>query len=84
MKILSFLFGITVLAMTFLCPLSTANEEKKHICFRRIDSDKDGKVTFQEYKKYFGDDMEKFKVIDLDNNGTLSHDEYHTSIGHGA
>ena len=84
MKILSFLFSMIVFAMTFLCALSMANEEKKHICYRMIDSDKDGKVTFQEFKKYFGDDIEKFKAIDLNSNGTLSHDEYHKSIGHGS
>jgi hypothetical protein len=76
--------AIILIAVFFLNPLTIANEEKGHICFRMIDSNKDNKVTFQEFKKYFGSDMEKFKAIDLNKDGTLSHDEYHKSLGHGS
>jgi EF hand len=84
MKITLYLIAVIIFAVTVSCSLSIANEEKEHICFRIIDSDKDGIVTFQEFEKYFGNDLEKFNAIDLDKNGTLSHDEYHKSIGHGS
>ena len=61
-----------------------ANEKKNHVCFRIVDSNKDGEVTFQEFKKYFGNDNEIFKKADLDKNGKLSHDEYHEFLGHGS
>jgi uncharacterized protein YxeA len=61
-----------------------ANEKKNHICFRIVDSNKDGEVTFQEFEKYFGNDNERFKEADLDKNGKLSHDEYHELFGHGS
>ena len=84
MKITSYLLIAIIFTQTFSLSLSMANEEKGHICFRVIDSDQNGKVTFEEFKKYFGDDLQKFNAIDLDKNGTLSHDEYHNSIGHGS
>ena len=76
--------ALILIAIIFSTPLTMANEEKGHICFRMIDANKDSKVTFQEFKKYFGNDMEKFKAIDLNKDGTLSHDEYHQSLGHGS
>jgi len=61
-----------------------ANEKKNHTCFRIVDSNKDSEVTFQEFEKFFGNDTERFKKADLDNNGKLSHDEYHELFGHGS
>ena len=55
--------------------------EEGHICFTVVDSDKDSKVTFQEYEKRFGSDNKKFNEFDKDGNGVLNHDEYHVSIG---
>ncbi len=75
---------VIIFAIFFSNSLTMANEEKGHICFRVIDADNDNKVTFQEFEKYFGKEQEKFKAIDLDKNGTLSHDEYHKSICHGS
>ena len=60
------------------------NKKKNHTCFRIVDSNKDGDVTFQEFEKFFGIDKERFKEADLDKNGKLSHDEYHELIGHGS
>lgn len=60
------------------------NEKKDHVCFRSIDSDKDEIVTLQEFAKIFGEDKAKFEEIDLNGDGTLSHDEYHEALGHGS
>ena len=72
---------VTILTTSVIC---LAGAEKKHICFKIIDADKDGKVTFQEFKQYFDDAKEKFAAIDLNGDGNLTHDEYHKSLGHGA
>jgi Ca2+-binding EF-hand superfamily protein len=61
-----------------------ANEKKNHTCFRIVDSNKDGEITFEEFEKFFGNNHEKFKEADLDKNGKLSHDEYHELLGHGS
>ena len=61
-----------------------ANEKKNHTCFRIVDSNKDGEITFQEFEKFFGNDTERFKKADLNKNGRLSHDEYHELLGHGS
>ena len=64
--------------------LCWADEKKDHVCFRILDSDEDGMVTFQEYEKYFGKDKAKFNEADLDKDGQLTHDEYHNLLGHGS
>ena len=79
-----FLMFIVLITFFTLNTFCLGNEEKGHICFRVIDADKDGKVTFQEFMKVFGDDKGKFNKIDLNDDGNLSHDEYHQSLGHGA
>ena len=71
---------ISIISATFCL----ANDKKNHPCFRIVDSDKNGEVTFQEFEKFFGNDNEKFKEADLDKNGKLSHDEYHELFGHGS
>lgn len=58
-------------------------EEKGHICFNTIDSNKDSKVTFEEFVKYLGDDKEGFTRVDQNGDGELTHEEYHISLGHG-
>ena len=59
-------------------------ERKGHVCFSLIDEDKDGKVTLQEFEKIFGTEQsKKFTEADLNQDGSLSHDEYHQSLGHG-
>lgn len=57
-----------------------SHNKKDHICFRTVDEDKDGKVTFQEFMKVFGEDKKKFEAIDQDDDGNLSHDEYRQSL----
>jgi hypothetical protein len=75
-----------VIIVTLLIPnpVCFGVESKDHICFRAIDTDQDGKVTFEEFRTVLGDDQEKFKTVDVNQDGTLSHDEYHQSLGHGA
>lgn len=61
-----------------------AGEEGDHICFRRIDANKDGIVTFEEFAVHYGKDEQKFKAADANGDGRLVHDEYHGFLGHGA
>lgn len=79
-----FLIYFIVITISISSAFCLANEEKKHICFKFVDENKDGKVTFQEYKKFFDYDKGRFDAIDLNGDGILSHDEYHRSLGHGA
>jgi len=79
-----FIMSLVVITMFMSNALCFGNEEKSHICFRAIDADRDGKVTFKEFKDFFGDDKVKFDAIDLNNDGKLSHEEYHKTLGHGA
>lgn len=75
------------LMAVFLIPSAApcwADEQKDHVCFRILDSDKDGGVTFQEFEKFYGNDEKKFTKTDLDKDGKLSHDEYHEILGHGS
>ena len=61
-----------------------AGEGGDHICFRSIDADQDGKVTFVEFALVFGKDERKFKAVDVNGDGVLTHAEYHRYLGHGA
>jgi hypothetical protein len=64
--------------------LSWADENKDHVCFSVLDSNKDGVVTYQEFEKVYGEKKDKYDAADLDKDGKLSHDEYHDLLGHGA
>jgi len=75
------LMNIFIISAAILCE---ADEQKDHICFRAIDSNKDGSVTLQEFEKFFENGKEKFNEADLDKDGKLSHDEYHSILGHGS
>ncbi len=33
-------------------------------------------AKFSEFKKFYGDDLEKFKKMDQDSDGKITHDEY--------
>jgi Ca2+-binding EF-hand superfamily protein len=70
--------------LTLSVALSLADENKDHVCFRVLDSNKDGYVTFEEFDKYYGNDKEKFNKADTDEDGKLTHDEYHHILGHGS
>ena len=78
----------TVLLIAIFLILSVticlADENKDHVCFRVLDSNKDGNVTFQEFEKYYGNDQKKFNTADMDEDGKLTHDEYHDLLGHGS
>ena len=78
----------TILLITIFLILSVAiclaDEKKDHVCFRVLDSNKDGYVTFEEFDKYYGNDKEKFNKADTDQDGKLTHDEYHHFLGHGS
>jgi len=76
-----FLMSIFVISPAILYG---ADEQKDHVCFRAIDSNKDGNVTFQEFEKFFENDEEKFNEADMNKDGKLSHDEYHNILGHGS
>ena len=77
-----YLTAATILVSAPLC--FSVEEEKGHICFNTIDSNKDNRVTFEEFVKYLGDDREKFTSVDQNEDGELTHEEYHDSLGHGA
>ena len=70
--------------LTLSVDLCLADENKDHVCFRVLDSNKDGNVTFQEFEKYYGNDQKKFNKADMDEDGKLTHDEYHHFLGHGS
>ena len=61
-----------------------ADEQKDHVCFRAIDANQDGSVTYPEFERFYKDSDDLFKTIDLDKDGLLSHEEYHESLGGGA
>jgi hypothetical protein len=61
-----------------------ADETRDHVCFRALDTDKDGRVTFEEFARHYGADEARFKAADTDRDGRLTHDEYHALLGHGA
>jgi len=75
------LIGIFLISTVLIC---MANENKDHVCFRVLDSNRDGMVTFQEFKQAYGDDKEKFNIADENEDGKLTHDEYHDLLGHGS
>jgi Ca2+-binding EF-hand superfamily protein len=64
--------------------LCWADEKKDHVCFRVLDSNKDGMVTFQEFEKIYGNDEKKFNEADANKDNNLTHDEYHNLLGHGS
>ncbi len=64
----------TLVSSLSFCFAGDSGED--HICFTRIDSNQDDSATFEEFKKFYGDDLEKFKKIDQDDDGKLTHDEY--------
>lgn len=75
------LIGIFLTSSVALC---LADGSKDHICFRVLDSNKDGMVTPQEFDQVYKNDREKFKKADVNKDGKLTHDEYHSILGHGS
>jgi len=83
MKKTSAILLITIF-LTSSVALCLADENKDHVCFRVLDSNKDDMVTFQEFEKFYGNDKEKFNDADMDEDGKLTHDEYHDILGDGS
>ena len=70
---------LIVIFLTSSVALCLADESKDHVCFRVLDSNKDGTVTFQEFEQVYENDKEKFNKADVNKDGKLTHDEYHES-----
>jgi len=75
---------LIVILLTSSVALCLADENKDHVCFRVLDSNKDGMVTFHEFEQFYENDKEKFNEADVDKDGKLTHDEYHNILGHGS
>ena len=77
---------VLLMAILIITPmgLSWAEEKQDHICFRVVDANQDGAVTFQEFEKVYGSDTDRFNQADADKDGRLSHEEYHHLLGHGS
>jgi hypothetical protein len=75
---------ITLVLCTAAAAPSLAAEKKDHVCFRVVDANRDGLVTFQEFEKIYGNDTETFERADGDKDNQLTHDEYHQMLGHGS
>ena len=75
---------LIVIFLTSSVALCLADENKDHVCFRVLDSNKDGMVTFQEFEQFYKNGKEKFNEADVDKDGKLTHDEYHNILGHGS
>ena len=78
------IFSIFVIIIFISNAFCLSDEKKEHICFRSVDADQNGMLTFQEFVKMFGDDKVKFDKVDLNDDGKLSHEEYHQALGHGS
>jgi hypothetical protein len=75
------LIGIFLTSSVALC---LADESKDHVCFKVLDSNKDGIVTPQEFDEVYKNDKEKFAKAGVNKDGKLTHDEYHNIFGHGS
>ena len=63
---------------------SQAAENTDHICFSFLDVNEDGRVTLDEFEKYYENGKAKFNQADVNQDGNLTHDEYHDLLGHGS
>ena len=75
---------LIIISLALSVNLCLADEKKDHVCFRVLDSNKDGLVTFQEFEKFYKNKKEKFHDADKDEDGKLTHEEYHDILGHGS
>jgi hypothetical protein len=76
--------SITLVLFTAAAFPVQAAEKKDHVCFRVVDANRDGRVTFQEFEKIYGNDTEAFERADGDKDNHLTHEEYHQMLGHGS
>lgn len=81
-------FSPCLLFLALICPALACPalaREADHICFHKVDADKDGLVTREEFAAVYGEDaMARFDEADTDSSGDLTHEEYHAMLGHGA
>jgi hypothetical protein len=80
----SLIYSFTVCLLLVWTSMCAATDGPGHICFRRIDANKDSRVTFEEFAVHYGKDEAAFKAGDANGDGWLTHDEYHDFLGHGA
>lgn len=68
---------ILVAAMTAALSLPAMAGTDYNLCFSKIDTDYDGKMTRAEFTEAFPDgDTDAFDKSDGDRNGTVSHEEW--------
>jgi Ca2+-binding EF-hand superfamily protein len=71
---------VCILGLMLVMPVSMSLADdahgENHICFKQIDSNGDDAVTMEEFEKVFKPAGDLFKKMDLDQDGTISHDEY--------
>lgn len=80
MKRIFLLFAILAVALFAAAPRRAAAEEN-HPCFTVVDADGDGQATVDEFKNIYGPDSAvKFKAMDKDGDGTVSHPEYEAGV----
>ena len=58
--------------LTSSADLCFADEKKGHICFRALDSDRDGVVTLAEFEQYYKNDKENGVASYWDEHGYKS------------
>lgn len=77
-----FLAALISLAVALLAAAPNhALAEENHPCFSVVDADGNGEATFDEFKNIYGpDSAEKFKALDKDGDGTVSHPEYEAGV----
>jgi Ca2+-binding EF-hand superfamily protein len=80
--LLLMVFGLVAVAYTASPPTkedyNIPNAESYNAHFGNMDPDKDGKVTWQEFKAFFPKADEKvFASIDRNKDGAIDHDEWH-------
>ncbi len=64
------LIFLTAVAVFVLAPSCfSVEDEKGHICFNTIDSNRDNGITFEEFVKYLRDDRERFTSVDQNKDG---------------
>ena len=79
--LLLMVFGLVAVAYAASPPTKEAynipNADSYNAHFGNMDPDKDGKVTWQEFKAFFPKADEKvFAAIDLNKDGGIDHDEW--------
>ncbi len=78
------LMMISALLIVSPAALGLAGESGDHVCFRVLDTNRDGVVTLPEFEAHYGQNEEAFSAADANQDGHLTHAEYHASLGHGS